>query len=523
MLRQMERSAIQLLAKRGKSQREIAKELGYSRTTVARALAEPVDKAAAKRCRPSQVDPFRGQIEQWLEEGLSSVRMLELARSDPAQSYRGGRSVFSEAVRRIRFSRDQAKADVPVRFEGLPGEYLQVDWGEVRGFPFTQQAAATRYFLACRLKYSRWVWLRWTTDMRQETLLRGLVDCFGAMGFVPWVLVFDNMKTVTSGRDEANQPLWTPSLLQLAREFDFHPEACALGAGNQKGAVESLVKWVKGNFLAGRSFADDADLAAQAADWADYANQRSSSATHEPPLVRLAEEVVRGGRLPAAAANYGFLETAQASREALVPVRGNRYSVPMVHASAPLLVRLYPHRVCLWRDTLLVAEHRRAPDGAHERIVDPDHFAPSFSRKPRAQVMLYRQALLELGEPARGYLSELCQRRRDQLGPEMLAVYALYHQYGTAALLAVMQTAQAAGAFGAEYLTTLLQPKASDIAAPPSRLDLAGVPSQAEIDRRLASYEVFVEGASRELVAGYPGRGVPACGSGHLAPAEVPA
>jgi hypothetical protein len=209
----------------------------------------------------------------------------------------------------------------------------------------------------------------------------------------------------------------------------------------------------------------------------------------------LAEEVARGGQLPAVASDYGFLETAQASREALVPVRGNRYSVPMAHAGAPLVVRLYPHRLCLWRDTVLVAEHRRAADGAHERVVDPDHFAPIFGRKPRAQVMLYRQALLELGEPAPSYVSELCRRRRDHLGPEILAVYTLYRQHGPAALLAAMQTAQAVGAFGAEYLTTLLQPKADDIALPPVRLDLVGLPSQDAIDRRLASYEVFVEGA----------------------------
>ena len=97
--------------------------------------------------------------------------------------------------------------------------------------------------------------------MRQETLLRGLVDCFGALGWVPWVLVFDNMKTVTTGRDDAAAADLDPALLQLAREFGFHPEACTPGAGNQKGSVESLVKWVKGNFLAGRAFADDADLA----------------------------------------------------------------------------------------------------------------------------------------------------------------------------------------------------------------------------------------------------------------------
>ena len=47
MLRQMERSTIQLLHKRGTSQREIARALGHSRTTVARALTEPVDRQPA--------------------------------------------------------------------------------------------------------------------------------------------------------------------------------------------------------------------------------------------------------------------------------------------------------------------------------------------------------------------------------------------------------------------------------------------------------------------------------------------
>jgi transposase len=86
--------------------------------------------------------------------------------------------------------------------------------------------------------------------MRQETLLRGLVACMVLLGWVPWVLIFDNMKTVTSGRDGSNESNWTPALRQLATEWRFHPLACAPAAGNQKGSVESLVKWVKGNFLA---------------------------------------------------------------------------------------------------------------------------------------------------------------------------------------------------------------------------------------------------------------------------------
>src|SRR6266567_7770535 len=125
MLRQMERSTIHLLAKRGQSQRQIARELGRSRTTIARALAEPVERKGTTRERSSQADAFAAQITEWLGRGLTIVRMTELAREDPDHPYQGGRSVFSDAVRRIRRTQEQESGDVPLRFEGLPGEYLQ--------------------------------------------------------------------------------------------------------------------------------------------------------------------------------------------------------------------------------------------------------------------------------------------------------------------------------------------------------------------------------------------------------------
>jgi transposase len=502
MLRQMERSAIHLMGKRGKSMRQIASELGRSPTTVSRVLHEPVDRGAAPRHRRSQVDPYRPQIERWLEEGLSVVRMLELARSDPDAPYTGSRSQFGEIVRRIRQERDQARAaqEVPIRFEGLPAEYLQVDWGEIRRFPFTQQPWATRYFLCCRLKYSRWTWLRWTSDMRQETLIRGLVDCLVALGFVPWVLVFDNMKTVTSGRDATNQPLWTPALLQLAAEFSFHPQACDPGAGNQKGSVESLVKWVKGNFLPGRGFTDDDDLAGQAGDWTTMANERPSSATGIPPLDRLGEEAAKGGILPRTASDYGLLVPGQVAADATVAVAGNRYSVPVAHVRAPVTVRLHAERIRIWRDTTLLADHPRAADGARQRVVDPAHFAPLFERKPRAQAMLYREVLLSLGDPAPTFLSALSHRQRARLQSELLAVYALYEQHGADQLLAAMTLASEAGTCSAAALALLLETPRP--AAEQHVLLLPGVPTQDDVDRWLGSYETWVQvDVAQEMVS----------------------
>ncbi len=489
----MERSTIHLLSKRGRSIRQIAAELGRSPTTISRVLQGPVERAPAKRYRRSKVDPYRAQIAGWLGEGLTAERMLELARADAAQPYRGGQSVFRGYVRRVRLEQQQQQAtsDVPIRFAGLPGEYLQVDWGEIRVFPFTQQSAATRYFLACRLKYSRWTWVRFTADRRQETLFRGLVDCFLALGWVPWVLVFDNMKTVTSGRDHAGQPVWTPALAQLAGECGFHPQACDPGAGNQQGSVESLVKWVKSNLLPGRDFADDADLAAQTTDWLGYANARPSAATGAPPLARLPAEAARGGPLPPTAADYGLLAGGLVSAEALVAVAGNRYSVPVAHVGAPVTVRVHRDRVRIWRDAACLADHPRAPEGARRRVIDPAHFAPLFPQKRRAQAMLYREVLLGLGGRAPAFIGELSRRQRDRLREELLAVYALHERYGPAALLAAMARADDTGTYNAAALALLLATPAPAPTIPPP-VPFVGLPSQAEVDRLLSSYEAWV-------------------------------
>ena len=120
----MERSTVHLLAKRGRSIRQIAAELGRSPTTISRALQEPIDRPPAKRYRRSKVDPYRPQIAQWVREGLTAERMLELARADPARPYPGGQSVFRGYVRRVRLEQQQhqAASAVPLRFEGLPAE-----------------------------------------------------------------------------------------------------------------------------------------------------------------------------------------------------------------------------------------------------------------------------------------------------------------------------------------------------------------------------------------------------------------
>jgi transposase len=503
MLNFMDRSTIYLLHQKGWTNTEIADFLGHHRDTITRVLREPIDYQPAQRQRTSAVAVFDAQIRAWLDQQLSVQRMLEKARADPDHPYLGGQAAFYDYVRPLKRARSTLPGLVPIRFEGLPGELLQIDWGETRRFPFTRPdlRGQTRYFFAARLKYSRFMFVRFTSEMREETLLRCLIACFVRLGGVPWVVTSDNMKTITLGRDHANQPIWHPAFRQCAAEFGFHPAVCTPTAANQKGAVENLVKFVKGNFLAGRTFADDADLEYERAAWIHHVNDiRPSDATEQLPQVLLADEQLKFGPLPAIAHDYGFFDSVQVSRESMVAIATNRYSVPCDLVGMALTARIYPTRIELFHGVECVASHPRQ-FGRKARSVVPEHFEAVFARKPRARVMVYRDWLVRLSATAADYISVLCRKRHADMDAQICALYALARQVGLDAFLAALSLAAAQQTIGAEYVSAIVaQPRPRPLCPSPDGhlLErLRDIPEQRAVERDLAQYEQYVANRDR--------------------------
>jgi transposase len=499
MLRFMERSTIYYLKQKGWSNRQIAKAVGCHRDTVRKVLREPVDCQPEPRQRESQVAVFDEMIRGWLEQNLSVRRMLELARSHPEHPYQGGDTVFYDYIQPQRQARTLQAAAVAVRYEGLPGELLQIDWGEVRRFPFSKPALVdqTRYFFAARLKYSRWMFVRFTQEMRAETLLRCLIACFVELEGVPWAVTSDNMKTITLGRDEHNQPIWHPAFQKFAAEFAFHPSLCAPGAANQKGAVENLVKYVKGNFLAGRSFYDDMDLEQQNRQWLHAVNAvRVCSATQQIPNLRLAEERRQLGKLPATAYDYGFFESVLVTRESLVILETNRYSVPTQLVGHTLTARIHPARIDLFDGLERVASHPRH-GGRHARIVVPEHFEAVFARKPRARMVLYRDWLVGLSPEVATYIGQVCHKYYDQMEAQILRLYTLAREVGEVEFVAAVQLAAEQEAIGADYVNALVRTPQPLLrkGIQPETVSLTSwleAPPQVEVERALAHYERYV-------------------------------
>jgi transposase len=477
----MARSAIHYLRKRGLSQQGIAEHVGCERRTVARALTQPVEHRYRRARRPSPLEAWRETVERWLDEESPVRRMFELVRGDVERPFTGSAATWYRWVKSVGAARAATAAPV-IRFEGLPGEFLQVDSGDVR--LRIAGGLERRVFLAARLKYSRTVAVRWRCDMTLETLLRGLLEIATELGGVPWAWVFDNMKTVSLGRDAAGQPRWNPAFARLAAEVGFHAELCDPHAAQQKGSVENLVKFVKTNFVPGRSFVDDEDLSAQSAQWCAAKNAEPSQAHRRCPIELLTAEQAAFGELRTTAETYGLYRVATVNRESLVRADGNQYSVPTGHIGQAVDVRLLAHEVIISRDGVELARWVRAT-GRGERRRNPAHYAEALTYRPRARMVLERDALCALGPEVTAYITAVCRKRRDRMREEIDALVRLRTDRGEDAARVATARAMARAVLGAEYLECL--------AGGEPDLQVPTLPPQPIIDRDLASYEAFVQ------------------------------
>jgi hypothetical protein len=147
---------------------------------------------------------------------------------------------------------------------------------------------------------------------------------------VPLRVVFDNPKTVVTGRDEHGRPIWNQTLAQVPIDYGFAIELCTPRSPEQKGSVENLVGWVKKSFFRARRFADvEHDLPRQLLEWLTAVNdERPSRATKEIPAHRLEAEQARMKALAVPPAEYGLRYAVHVGPTALVEFQGIRYAMP---------------------------------------------------------------------------------------------------------------------------------------------------------------------------------------------------
>jgi transposase len=454
----MSRHEIQILRAVGMAQRAVAAQTGVSVRSVRRiehepgiATSETEDLIRARRVgRPSLAALWAASLQAWLAEdrALPGVELLRRARE---VGYGGGKSALYELVRRLR----PAAAPVPVvRFEGAPGEFSQHDFGQVTVRYRAGAGSAKVHFFASRLKWSRFAHVSLVSDERAESLIRAVLQAFEAFAGVPLVTVWDNPATVVRER-RGDLIVWNPVFGQVALDYRFAPELCWPRAGQQKGAVENLVGWVKGSFFKCRRFHDRADLERQLAEWLIEGNTtRPSRATKEIPAARLAQEQTRLRPLPMPAAAYALKIPVVVSPQGRVRYETGEYSMPPGAIGQQATLHLYPERMEIVTKSGTTVIHERGP-GLH---VLPEHRSATLAavRGGRGRLYFQRQSLWELGPAAEAWITELVHRRPNRWRPDVEECFELLQDYGPNPLRHAFAWGVRHGAIGAEYIRTQL-------------------------------------------------------------------
>ena len=457
------RHKAQVLLQAGHTHKDVAEytELGL-RTTWRIARESPVadidDRAERKKRRigrPSKTEAFRKSTEEILRSD-PDLMSLELLRRAREQGYCGAKSAFFELVKTIR----PKEARYTMRFEGLPGEFTQHDFGHVE-VTFLDGTEKKITFFASRLKWSRWAEVTIVPDEKVETLVRTIAAHFASMGGIPLLAVFDRPKTVAISWDHSGKvtewnQVFAAALFEFGVSVDVDIELCWPYHPQEKGSIERIVQWVKNSFFRQRRFHDEDDLREQLREWLREINEcRPSDATHEIPAIRFAEEMRRLRPLKVSSENLALRYPVYVGPTAMVRFEGRLYSMPPEAACVAGTMYVYRDSVKIVVNSYTVCHPRIPPTESISTL--PEHRSARLAALSgkRGKRYLKRQDLLETGKASLIYLTEILYNRKSWIA-EVDRLHVLLQRHGPIAMDSAFQEAVQAGVFSCDFVEQCL-------------------------------------------------------------------
>lgn len=235
-----------------KSGRQIANELGISRQTVAKALANPiVPTYTLSKPRPSpQLGSFKLKIEELLVENkrlprkqrYTAHKIFQLLQKE---GYSGSESSVQNHLVQLRKDQRRPQTFLPLEFD--PGQEAQVDWGVAQAV-----VAGTRQdvqIFVMRLNFSRRSFVMAFPSQKQEAFFEGHVRAFQHFGGVPRRLSYDNLATAVKILVEGRIREEQRAFVAFRSYYLFDSHFCTPGQGHEKGGVEHSVGFSRRNFM----------------------------------------------------------------------------------------------------------------------------------------------------------------------------------------------------------------------------------------------------------------------------------
>jgi transposase len=368
---------------KGLSYRETGRRVGCDRRTAKKYIEHPelIGQRRKSPPRPSLVDPYRDQIEAYLGDEYGNHRASWIYDQLVKSGYTAGYEIVKRAVRQMKGRRQHLAY---VRFETVPGEQAQVDFGE---FQVTLPDGSIKkyYLFAMILGYSRRLFACLLERCDLPSFLDAHILAFEHFGGVPHEILYDRMKNVYIRKlcdtldpaqpgHGAGRPLFTQGLMTLAVHYGFIPLVAPAYAAWVKGKIERPMDFLRESWWRGYDFSGLAAANHDLAQWLTLKESRVHGTTRERVDVRFEREKPHLHHLPPVRCDVSLRLTRQVRKDCTISVDGNRYIVPHTLVGRDLTIRLKDEHLRIFNGAELVEEYD-APEGkGHLMGLDRGHY-----------------------------------------------------------------------------------------------------------------------------------------------------
>ncbi len=375
--------------------------LGALKTAV-EAARRPADRPTQER---SSIEQWEARIQELLKLGLTAQPIydrLRLEEDDFSGSYWSVRRM----CRRLKQDCGVQAWEVAIPVRTAAGEIAQVDFGYVGKLMCpTEHVLRRAWVFVMSLGHSRHMYAEVVFDQRAETWMALHERAFAFFGGVPATLVPDNLKAAViraAFTVDATVALHR-SYRELAQHYGFKVDPAPPYSPEKKGKVESAVKYVKRNALAGRHGEALDKVNATLKRWlVEVAGQRRHGSTGRKPLEVFADVEQRMLRpLPSKPYEAVLWKKAKVHRDSHVCFDKRLYSVPWRWVGSSVWVRANRHTVTILGDDVRIATHRRRGPGRCSTI---ESHLPEHRRELRHRSTDYWQQRAAHVGPETGWL-----------------------------------------------------------------------------------------------------------------------
>lgn len=461
-------SQIQQLKEKGFKKTTVAKLLGINRRTVNRywdMLADEYEINASNICREKALGEFGGIVLKWLHSypSMSSAQVCDWLKEHYSAEF--SERTVSRFVKDLRKEYGIKKVTDPREYEAvaeLPmGQQLQVDFGE----KWMRDIDGNRlkvYVAAFVLSHSRYKYAEaQSRPFKAADLVGACHRCFRYMGGMPRELVFDQ-DSIVCVSENSGDIIHTYEFEKLRQECKFSVYMCRGADPESKGKIESVVKYVKGNFLENRTYIDDGILNGSLLDWLERtANAKVHGTTKRVPAEAFKEEQNHLRPLACIYENRDAFVCRTVRKDNTIVYGSNRYSVPLGTYTSNPEIHVIEQNGILKVQTVFgedICEHR-VSTGKGMLVQNSNHLRDRSGSIDRMQEEL--DALLngQASDFLQAIRTDMSRYARDQFK----LIRTLYDRYGLAATKDAIDFCRSSRLFSANYMKDYLEHSALPI------------------------------------------------------------